>query len=118
MFRIFADSAITCSLPGDKLAAAGQAEVRFQRTPDAGLQPRLIQSADGAVHLLYFKKRLDRPAAREGSLYYRPYQPEQNRFGAPVKVLKSGFQFADRCDFPCGHGDRRFGSLARDVVRR
>ena len=73
------------------LAAAGQAEVLIQRTPDAGLQPRLIQSADGAVHLLYFKKRLDRPAAREGSLYYRPYQPEQNRFGAPVKVSSQAF---------------------------
>ncbi|MEC8587229.1 MAG: hypothetical protein VXY78_02520, partial [Pseudomonadota bacterium] len=45
------------------LSVAGHAEVLIHRTPDGGLQPRLIQGADGAVHLLYFKKRLDRPAA-------------------------------------------------------
>ena len=73
------------------LAVAGQAEVLIQRTPDSGLQPRLIQSADGAVHLLYFKKRLDQPAAREGSLYYRPYLSEQNRFDASVRVSSQAF---------------------------
>ena len=73
------------------LSAAGQAEVLIHRTPDDGLQPRLIQGAGGAVHLLYFKKRLDRPAAREGNLYYRSYLPEQNRFGATVKVSSQAF---------------------------
>ena len=63
----------------------------IHRTPDDGLQPRLIQGAGGAVHLLYFKKRLDRPAAREGNLYYRVYLPEQNRFGATVKVSSQAF---------------------------
>ena len=73
------------------LSAAGQAEVLIHRTPDDGLQPRLIQGAGGGVHLLYFKKRLDRPAAREGNLYYRSYLPEQNRFGAAVKVSSQAF---------------------------
>ena len=73
------------------LASTGQAEVLIHRTPDEGLQPRLIQGAGGAVHLLYFKKRLDQPAAREGNLYYRSYLPEQKRFGAPVKVSSQAF---------------------------
>jgi len=73
------------------LAAIGQAEVLIHRTPDEGLQPRLIQGAGGAVHLLYFKKRLNQPAAREGNLYYRSYLPEQNRFGATVKVSSQAF---------------------------
>ena len=75
------------------LAATGQAEVLIHRTPNEGLQPRLIQGEGGAVHLLYFKKRLDRPAAREGNLYYRSYLPEQNRFGATVKVSSQAFYF-------------------------
>ena len=73
------------------LAATGHAEVLVHRTPDEGLQPRLIQGAGGSVHLLYFKKRLDQPAAREGNLYYRSYLPEQNRFGATVKVSSQAF---------------------------
>ena len=73
------------------LAATGQAEVLIHRTPDDGLQPRLTQGAGGAVNLLYFKKRLDRPAAREGNLYYRSYLPEQNRFGTMVKVSSQAF---------------------------
>ena len=72
------------------LAETGGAEVLIQRTPDSGLQPRLIQGAEGSVHLLYFKKRLDRPAAREGNLYYRPVH-DQNRFGPPVKVSSQAF---------------------------
>ena len=73
------------------LAATGHTEVLIHRTPDEGLQPRLIQGAGGAVHLLYFKKRLDQPAAREGNLYYRSYLPEQNRFSATVKVSSQAF---------------------------
>ena len=73
------------------LSVAGHAEVLIHRTPDDGLQPRLIQGAGGVVHLLYFKKRLDRPTAREGNLYYRAYLPEQSRFGATVKVSSQAF---------------------------
>ena len=73
------------------LAQTGRAEVFVQRTPDSGLQPRLIQGAEGSVHLLYFKKRLNRPAAREGNLYYRPYLHDQNRFGASVRVSSQAF---------------------------
>ncbi|MEM7258810.1 MAG: hypothetical protein AAF404_15655, partial [Pseudomonadota bacterium] len=67
------------------------AEVILQPTPDEGFQPRLVQAEDGSVHLLYFKKRLNRPAAREGSLYYRQYLPEQNGFGLPVRVSSQAF---------------------------
>ena len=67
------------------------ADVTIQKTPDEGLQPRLVQTADGDIHLLYFKKRINRPAAREGNLYYRPYLPDQGRFGLPVKVSSQAF---------------------------
>ena len=67
------------------------ADVLVQATPDEGLQPRLVQGADGSVHLLYFKKRLNRPAAREGNLYYRQYQADTGRFGSPVRVSSQAF---------------------------
>ena len=68
-----------------------QAEVIIQATPDNGVQPRITVDADGTVHLLYFKKRLRAPAAREGNLYYRQYLPEQHRFGIPVKVSSQAY---------------------------
>ncbi len=68
-----------------------QADVLIQATPDNGVQPRLTVDADGGVHLLYFKKRLNTPAAREGNLYYRQYDGEAGRFGLPVKVSSSAF---------------------------
>lgn len=72
-------------------ASAGAAEVHVQSTPDEGLQPRLVTDADGTIHLLYFKKRLNRPAAREGNLYYSQYSPEQGRFGAAIRVSSQAF---------------------------
>lgn len=72
-------------------SAVGAAELRLLPTPDNGLQPRMVTDADGAVHLLYFKKRLNRPAAREGSLFYRQYLPEQGRFSNPVRVSSQAF---------------------------
>ena len=68
-----------------------QAEVLIQATPDNGLQPRLSVDSNGDVHLLYFKKRLNTPAAREGNLYYRQYNIEAGQFGLPVKVSSSAF---------------------------
>lgn len=73
------------------MSAATLAEVLVQPTPDEGFQPRLVQADDGSVHLLYFKKRLNRPAAREGNLYYRQYQVESGRFGTPVRVSSQAF---------------------------
>ena len=70
---------------------ASQAEVMIQATPDNGLQPRITVDSDGVVHLLYFKKRLRAPSAREGNLYYRQYLPEQNRFGTPIKVSSQAY---------------------------
>lgn len=70
---------------------ASAAEVSIMATPDDGLQPRLVTDAGGGIHLLYFKKRLNRPAAREGSLYYRQYDAEAGRFGAPVRVSSQAF---------------------------
>lgn len=66
-------------------------EVLIQPTPDQGLQPRLSVDSNGDIHLLYFKKRLNTPAAREGNLYYRQLDVETGRFGLPVKVSSSAF---------------------------
>ena len=70
---------------------ASAAEVVIQSTPDGGLQPRLSVDNQGGVHLLYFKKRINTPAAREGNLYYRQYNVESGQFGLPVKVSSDAF---------------------------
>ena len=72
-------------------SVVARAEVFVTSTPDGGLQPRLVTAADGGVHLLYFKKRLSAPSAREGNLYYREYLGEERRFGLPVKVSSTAF---------------------------
>ncbi|PCJ19986.1 MAG: hypothetical protein COA96_15960 [SAR86 cluster bacterium] len=75
------------------LLASGlsSAEIVIQATPDGGFQPRLIVDAQGDVHLLYFKKRLRAPSAREGNLYYRQYLTSEKRFGLPVKVSSEAY---------------------------
>ena len=82
---------ILCLLLALFLGSAAVAEIHIQETPDRGVQPRLTVDDSGNVHLLYFKKRLSAPSAREGNLYYRQYLPEQNRFGLPVKVSSNAF---------------------------
>ena len=72
-------------------SVVARAEVFVTSTPDGGLQPRLVTAADGGVHLLYFKKRLSAPSAREGNLYYREYLREERRFGLPVKVSSTAY---------------------------
>ena len=72
-------------------SVVARAEVFVTSTPDGGLQPRLVTAADGGVHLLYFKKRLSAPSAREGNLYYREYLREERHFGLPVKVSSTAF---------------------------
>ena len=67
-------------------SVVARGEVFVTSIPDGGLQPRLVTAADGGVHLLYFKKRLSAPSAREGNLYYREYLREERRFGLPIKV--------------------------------
>ncbi|MFK7865284.1 MAG: hypothetical protein AB8B95_13780 [Pseudohongiellaceae bacterium] len=76
------------------LLAANQVlsdQVLIQPTPDGGLQPRLETDAAGNVHLMYFKKRLNRPDAREGNLYYREYDHQAETFGLPVKISSQAF---------------------------
>ena len=72
-------------------SAVARGEVFVTSIPDGGLQPRLVTAADGGVHLLYFKKRLSAPSAREGNLYYREYLREERRFGLPIKVSSTAF---------------------------
>lgn len=72
-------------------SVVARGEVFITSTPDGGLQPRLVTAADGGVHLLYFKKRLSAPSAREGNLYYREYLREERRFGLPIKVSSTAF---------------------------
>ena len=89
--RLSAVGQILCLLLALLLGSAVVAEIRIEETPDGGVQPRLNVDDSGNVHLLYFKKRLSAPSAREGNLYYRQYLPEQNRFGLPVKVSSNAF---------------------------
>jgi len=72
-------------------SVVARGEVFVTSSPDGGLQPRLVTAADGGVHLLYFKKRLSAPSAREGNLYYREYLREERRFGLPIKVSSTAF---------------------------
>ena len=72
-------------------SVVARGEVFVTSIPDGGLQPRLVTAADGGVHLLYFKKRLRAPSAREGNLYYREYLREERRFGLPIKVSSTAF---------------------------
>ena len=67
------------------------AEILIHQTPDGGLQPRLSVDNKGNVHLLYFKKRINRPGSREGNLYYRQYDLDKSQFSLPVKVSSSAF---------------------------
>ncbi|MBL4582497.1 MAG: hypothetical protein JKY29_11810 [Gammaproteobacteria bacterium] len=82
---------LLCLLFAMLLGSAVVAEIHIQKTPDGGVQPRLSVDESGNIHLLYFKKRLSAPSAREGNLYYRQYLPEQNRFGLPVKVSSKAY---------------------------
>lgn len=82
---------LLCLLFALLLGSVAAAEIQIQETPDGGVQPRLTVDEDGNIHLLYFKKRLSAPSAREGNLYYRQYLPEQGRFGLPIKVSSSAY---------------------------
>ncbi|HIF74404.1 MAG TPA: hypothetical protein EYG31_04555 [Porticoccaceae bacterium] len=73
------------------ISASATAEILSQATPDGGVQPRLVVDSSGGIHLLYFKKRINRPSAREGNLYYRQYDVENRKFGLPVKVSSEAF---------------------------
>jgi hypothetical protein len=82
---------LLCLLIALFLVGTAAAEIHIQKTPDGGVQPRLSVDNSGNVHLLYFKKRLSAPSAREGNLYYRQYMAEQKRFGLPIKVSSSAY---------------------------
>lgn len=82
---------LLCLLFALLFGSAAVAEIHIQETPDGGVQPRLSVDDSGNIHLLYFKKRLSAPSAREGNLYYRQYLPDQNRFGLPIKVSSSAY---------------------------
>ena len=84
-------SQLLCLLVVLLLGSVAVAEIHIQKTPDGGVQPRLNIDESGNIHLLYFKKRLSAPSAREGNLYYRQYLPKQNRFGLPIKVSSTAY---------------------------
>lgn len=89
--KIFSLAGLILLLVSITAMGTAQAEVIIQATPDNGVQPRIVVDADGGVHLLYFKKRLRAPSAREGNLYYRQYVPEKSSFGVPIKVSSRAY---------------------------
>ena len=84
-------SQLVCLLVALLLGSVAMAEIHIEETPDGGVQPRLNIDESGNIHLLYFKKRLSAPSAREGNLYYRQYLPKQNRFDLPIKVSSTAY---------------------------
>ncbi|MEX0619365.1 MAG: hypothetical protein WDZ76_03360 [Pseudohongiellaceae bacterium] len=62
-------------------------------TPNEGMQPRLLTGSDGTVHLMYFKKRLNNPRAREGDLYYQQYNAQNSRWSVPVRISSQSFSY-------------------------
>lgn len=84
-------SQLVCLLVALLLGSVSMAEIHIEETPDGGVQPRLNIDESGNIHLLYFKKRLSAPSAREGNLYYRQYLPKQNRFDLPIKVSSTAY---------------------------
>ena len=89
--RLLAAPQLLCLLLALFLAGDAVAEIHIQKTPDGGVQPRLSVDDSGNIHLLYFKKRLAAPSAREGNLYYRQYLLERNSFGLPIKVSSTAY---------------------------
>ena len=89
--RSSAAAQLFCLLVVLLFGGAAVAEIHIQKTPDGGVQPRLSVDDSGNIHLLYFKKRLSAPSAREGNLYYRQYLPERNGFGIPIKVSSNAY---------------------------
>jgi hypothetical protein len=75
--------------------AWGQSGVEVERTPENGLHPRLLQDAEGNVHLLYFRKRGNNPRAREGDLFYRQYDAAAFDWGPARRVSSQSFNHAD-----------------------
>ena len=73
------------------LVPASHADILIQPTPDEGIQPRLVRDPGGGVHLLYFKKRINRPNAREGNLFYRKWDEQRASFGLPLRVNSTAF---------------------------
>lgn len=77
------------------LSLSAQPGIQVQRVPDEGIHPRLLQDAEGGLHLLYFRKRFANPRARDGDLFYRQFDAASGTWGNPVKVSSESFNYAD-----------------------
>ncbi|HZU35039.1 MAG TPA: sialidase family protein, partial [Gemmataceae bacterium] len=60
---------------------AADTQVVLTRTPNGGIQPQAVMSADGTLHLIYFKGK---PGA--GDLYYVHRPAGQGSFTQPIRV--------------------------------
>mgnify|MGYP003575000084 CR=1 FL=1 len=57
------------------------AEIRFERVPDGGIQPQLILDENGRQHLLYFKGD-----AMGGDVFYATRGRDEKEFSPPIKI--------------------------------
>jgi hypothetical protein len=57
------------------------AAVRFERVPDHGIQPQVVQQRDGVVHMIFFKGD---PLG--GNIYYAKKLPGASAFSNPIRV--------------------------------
>ena len=98
---------VSCSLvsvlvlaPPEVQVVPAAPTVELLRVPDAGIQPQVVVSADGTVHLLYFQGDAD-----AGDLFYVARAKTERDFTAPTRVnSQSGSA--------CAIGNDRGGKLA------
>ncbi|MDT8427450.1 MAG: hypothetical protein RQ757_01645 [Pseudomonadales bacterium] len=75
--------------------ADGPPRLQVLPVPDNGIQPRLVQAANGDIHLLYFRKRMADRRNREGDLYYRQFNYQDGSWGLPVRVSSGSYAHLD-----------------------
>ncbi len=62
------------------IQAAGAGTVKTMRVPNGGIQPQIVQDAQGVVHLIYFKGE-----PKGGDIFY-VRSKDGDTFSDPIKV--------------------------------
>lgn len=70
--------ALVCLLA---LCGSLSAEVKFERLPEGGIQPQVVQETDGRVHMIYFQGD-----PMGGDIYYATQAPDEDRFSKSIRV--------------------------------
>ena len=71
------------------------AEVRYERVPEGGIQPQIVQEASGRVHMIYFKGD-----PRGGDIFYVTKESARESFSPAERRCST------RSDGPSAAADR------------